>query len=405
MRMPWLALLVSGAALADGAFPTAQRVLAREGDPAHLYLGASFGLVFSEDAGATWRYVCEPFISGPQNVTLYSLQADLALLALSPAGLVRSGDGGCGWTRTAQPPGGAWIDVFSDPVDGTRALAVSRSAAESAIWLSRDGGRSFGVQLFGTAELLDSVESAATDPSTIYAANVADFTGPGPALFRSSDGGAHWTRLDVPVPPPAALRILAVSPVDKGTLWLRATHLTTEEDELFVSTDSGETFTSLLRQPQGFLGFARAADGTLFLADGGPGVLARAPGASSFARLPGPHLQCLASSGARLLGCADGVQEPYDLAASDDLGRTWKPLLVFAEIEGPASCPAVASACGADWTYQQKLFAAARVPSGCGCASGEDLFAVVLAGSFAASRAARKRKPAGSSAVRLRSPR
>ncbi len=54
-----LAVLVASGARADGAFPTGMSVLLPAGAPQRILVGTTFGLVLSEDAGATFRYVCE----------------------------------------------------------------------------------------------------------------------------------------------------------------------------------------------------------------------------------------------------------------------------------------------------------------------------------------------------------
>jgi hypothetical protein len=369
VRALLLVLLIPAAALANGAFPSTRQILTRPADPRRIQLGATIGLVFTEDAGASWRYVCEPYITGGSNVVLYALQADGALLALS-SNLSRSADQGCSWTSVPAPGSDAtWTDVFADPTQPARVLAIASTAARSGIWLSSDGGQSFPSRLLDTAERLASVESAAGAPGRIYATTSVAASGAA-ALFRTADGGASWQRSDLPIAAPAAVRILAVSPADPGTLWLRATRLPSGGDEVLVSSDGGASFASLYRSQAALTGFARGADGTIFLADGDAGILQRAPGAPAFRRLPGPHLLCLFASGSRLFGCADGLRDAYDVATSDDGGASWNPLLSLTTLLGPSTCPAVASACASDWQFQQVLLSSARqkvAASGCGC--------------------------------------
>jgi hypothetical protein len=379
VRALLLACFVSFAALADGAFPNASQVLTRTGDPQRVELGVTFGLASTADDGAHWHYVCEPYVTGSvQSVVLYALQADGALLALSANSLTRSTDQGCTWSGVAPPGSGSnWMDVFADPAEATRTLGIAWTTTHSGVWLSSDGARTFPAQLLDSTERIDSVESAASDPRVIYATTAVfelPDAGAGPVgLFRSVDGGAGWERNDLPMGPPVAVRILAVSPEDPKTLWLRASYFLGSFDELFVSTDGGRSVTSLLRAQKAFTGFAHAGDGTLFLADGDAGLLVRAPGAAGFTRLPGPHLLCLFRAGTRLYGCTDGSKEPYNLAFSDDAGRSWTPFFSLTLLEGPATCPQVVAACADDWTAQQKFIAASLKPQGpsCGCRTAE----------------------------------
>jgi len=375
---------VSGASFADGAFPNAMQVLIPASDARRIYVGATFGLVFTADAGASWRYVCEPHVTGGSNVSLYALQSDGAILALAD-NLTRSTDQGCTWSAIAAPSGTAWVDTFADASDASRVLGVAWTGAgtSSGIWISHDSGLTFPTQLLQSNEQLVSVESAASTPDTIYAATA------GSAFFKTDDGGATWQRSDVPGSP-ATVRILAVSPADPSTVWVRAITLPTTSlrgpagagatfliippasgtDHLLRSTDGGATFSELLAVSGAFTGFAHGLDGTLYLSDGNAGLLTEPPGASAFQRRPGPHLQCISLSGSRLLGCSDGSLDPFNVAASNDGGATWSALLNFKQIAGPATCTQVRTACATDWTYQQTVLGIPPAPpEGQGCSS------------------------------------
>ena len=368
----WLVLFVSGAAFADGAFPNALQALTRASDPQHIYLGTTFGLVFTEDGGASWRYVCEPYVTGGANVSLYALEADGTLLAVSDK-LTRSTDRGCTWTTIAPPSGANWLDAFADPTDATRVLSVAWTSSGSSIWISNDGGQTFPTKLLDTTAGVISVESSVSDPGTIYAASA------GTAFFRTGDGGGSWQQTTVPGTAPIAVRILAVSPTDPNTVWIRATNPATDVDTLLVTTDGGQHFSTLLVASRLLTGFARGSDGTLYASDANAGLEVEAPGTVAFQRQQGPHLLCLALSGAQMLGCGDGLQDPYNLAASSDLGKSWHALMNFSQIQGPATCMQVQTACASDWQYQQTVFASsAPKKSGCASAGGAPWALLVL---------------------------
>ena len=87
--------LVTGSTAGIG-FAIAQ-VLVR--DAQHVYLGTTFGLVLTQDGGATWRYVCEPYVTGSlSSVALYALTARGSVIGLSDH-LRRSADF---WSATAR---------------------------------------------------------------------------------------------------------------------------------------------------------------------------------------------------------------------------------------------------------------------------------------------------------------
>ncbi len=379
-----LVLLASGATAArgDGAFPNAMQVLARAGNTQELHLGATFGLITTEDFGAHWSYVCEPYITGGTNVILYAQEPDGTLLALADK-LWRSSDAGCTWTLIA-PPGGAvgWSDVFIDPTVPQRAYAISFTADSGprALWESSDGAQSFPTLLDTGVDGLVSVESAASKPEVIYATNAVYSGSATPLLARSRDGGATWTSFPIAAPAPSIVRILAVSPDDPDTLWLRASNVNTSADDLWFTSDGGQTLSIIYSSSVPLTGFARSSDGTLYATDGNAGLLVNAPASSGFVRVGTPHFLCLGALGARLFGCGDSLKDAFNLAFSDDRGQSWSPLLSFPQITGPAAC--VQSACASDWVYQQTQFAALEPKPGSGCGSfplgGEGLALLAL---------------------------
>ena len=119
------------AARGNGAFPDEFSIHFPANAPHRIQVGANFGLLVSEDDGATWRYACEPWVTEgtssaltQDNVSFYHLTADDAMIALSRE-ITRTEDDACTW-----PPSGGVItgkpvaDFFPDPTDATLVLAV-----------------------------------------------------------------------------------------------------------------------------------------------------------------------------------------------------------------------------------------------------------------------------------------
>ena len=50
---------IAAAARADGAFPAGEAVLVPADNPQEIFLVTNFGVVLSEDGGATWSWSCE----------------------------------------------------------------------------------------------------------------------------------------------------------------------------------------------------------------------------------------------------------------------------------------------------------------------------------------------------------
>src|SRR5438477_6207587 len=188
----------TGAAHADGAFPDEFTVHLPGGAPHRIFLGTNFGLVVSEDDGATWRYACEPYIVGAvANAILYQLAPDGAVLAVSVGGLTRSADVGCTWTRGGGTISGLDVtDFFIDPNDATFVLAIAVGPNGSGIYPSYDGGLTFVSALYTTPHRLTGVEIARSTRGIVYATlyTPSSAAGPGGAsLLRSTDFGATWS--------------------------------------------------------------------------------------------------------------------------------------------------------------------------------------------------------------------
>jgi hypothetical protein len=56
-------LLLTGSAAANGRFPKAQQIVTAPGSGGKtIFLRATFGVLVSRDAGATWSWICEQAI-------------------------------------------------------------------------------------------------------------------------------------------------------------------------------------------------------------------------------------------------------------------------------------------------------------------------------------------------------
>jgi photosystem II stability/assembly factor-like uncharacterized protein len=364
-------LVVARGALGDGAFPDEMSVIFPPNAAHRIIVATTFGLVISDDDGATWRYVCEPLIrlNAPDNVSLYQQGPDASLFAAYYSGLSRSGDGGCSWTAATGVT--SVRDAFADPNDASHVIAIASPGSGDALVDSHDGGRTFAGALVTTTNQYFGVELSRTQPSVIYATEYAlpaDGGASGAWLLRSDNGGSTFSRHPVPISGPTPALLLAVSPEDANTVFLRIA--SQSGDSLVATTDGGQTFSALLQLSGPFTGFARDSDGTLYVGAPGGDLWSRSPLARTFTRRDAPLLRCLALRNGRLYGCADSLRDGFNVGTSDDHGATWKPLLKFSDIQGPLSC--VSSACAADWQYVQKVIAATPSSTssrGCHCGS------------------------------------
>jgi MYXO-CTERM domain-containing protein len=361
------------AARADGAFPDSDSVLVPAALPSTIVLGTNFGVVTSVDDGQTWTWSCEQpnsayashYQMGPPAANrLYA-----TALVAATASLVFSGDGACSWQVAGGAIAGTTVsDAFPDPTNAARVLVlVSRATDAGSIaeaWESADGGATFGVRRYAAAngDQLTGIESAASDPSTVYLSLLAHGEGGlRPQLARSIDGGASWTVQDLGAALGSVvnLRIIAVAPDDAERVFLRVS-LGSAGEAVAVTTDGGATLTSPLTIAGGVVSaFARVpSSGDLIVGGdvGTPVAFRSTDGGATFQPLPAPpHLRGLAARGARLYAAADNDADGYAVGISDDEGETWQPLVSYAPggtsiaphaIGAIAAC--VAGACRSD---------------------------------------------------------
>jgi hypothetical protein len=393
-----LALLsgVARLARADGAFPDSMSIFVPADQPHEIVLATNFGLIISQDDGATWEWTCEP---NPNDTAfLYQMgaaPAERLFAVLVAKGLVYSDDLACSWSYA----GGALTDAvtsdaFPDPTSLSRVFAVAAAKGDGAaltpasVHRSDDGGLTFGPALY-TAPAgggILGVESAFGDPSTVYAAVYGPVAGNAaaldPILAASSDGGGHFTTLDLTAALGAhSFRIIAVDHTDPRRLFLRVGATTGET--LAVSTDGGATFQTPVAVDDKLTSFVRLASGTVLVGGNtvaGPVGFRSADGGLTFQPWPNPpHLRAMAERAGKLFVAAENFLDQYAVAVSSDQGLTFQPLLTYDQVKRIKPC--VQEACRdvcdnlAGLTLWPPDVCAAPVPKaakGCGCRTARE---------------------------------
>ncbi|TMB40054.1 MAG: hypothetical protein E6J62_00795 [Deltaproteobacteria bacterium] len=393
-RQPIVALLLAAglgapAAFADGAFPDELSVMLPEVDPNRILVGANFGLVVSPDAGASWRYVCEPFITGAvnDNISFYKAGSDGTVLATSFVAFWRSADGGCTWTRAGGTVSSNVLtrDLFIDPNDPLFVLAIVTelpAATNDSIHQSVDGGRTFTGPAYRTANgnRLSGVEIAGSDPNVVYATELQDGATVAVQAFllKSIDHGATFPkRQRLNVPSGTEVRIAAVDALNPAVVYLRLISTAAGTDAIAMTSDDGLTLSDppfTILAPTAFSTFLVAANGTLFAGTTSSDLYAAPQGTTAFVKRTGPRARCLGqrpgSSTAPIYACGDGFLDGYNLGVSDDGAQTFRPLMKFTQIAGPLTCPAVSQGCAAQFALLQQTLGVTPPPGGAGGGGG-----------------------------------
>lgn len=338
---------IAAAARADGAFPAGEAVLVPADNPQEIFLVTNFGVVLSEDAGATWSWSCEQDANALG--TLYQLgpAPRRRLFAVANQQVVYSDDATCSWqTAGGLLAGQAVTDLFPDPMNADRVVAIGTANTISSVFESADGGANFGAMLYQPSggDILTSVEIARSDPGVVYLTLLDQAQHP--QLARTGDAGAHWTVTDLSADLGVGLlRIIAVDPSDADTVLLRWSSVDGGE-AIAVTHDGGATASKPLSIPHYFTSFARMPDGALVMS----AVVAVSPAVKAglfVSRDDGltfqendavPGVLALAQRDGLLYAAADNFADGYALGASSDEGTTWRSVVRFDQIASIMGC-------------------------------------------------------------------
>ncbi|MDE1884926.1 MAG: hypothetical protein KGH92_03340, partial [Xanthomonadaceae bacterium] len=202
------------------------RVLAVAGDPSdaqHFYFGAVNGGVWeSHDAGRTWNPIFDSQPVGsigalalapsdPKTIYVGTGEADMRSDIAQGDGMYKSVDGGKTWMHIGLTDTRQIERILVDPSDARHVYVAALGHPYGpnqarGVFESRDGGANWS-KILGPNPDTGAIDLAYEpgNPSTIYAAlwqtrrppwNVyPPSNGPGSGLYKSTDGGAHWTHI------------------------------------------------------------------------------------------------------------------------------------------------------------------------------------------------------------------
>lgn len=249
----------------------AGRTVAVAGVPGHpdeFYFGGVGGGVWRTDnAGRTWTPIFDAVHiasigavavapSDPNVIYVGSGEADMRSDISEGDGMYKSSDGGKSWSHIGLENTQAIGRIVVDPHDPNRVFVAALghpygANAERGVFRSTDGGQTWQKVLYqdeNTGAIDLSFDPH--DSRTVYASmwrtrrppwNVyPPSNGPGSGLYKSTDGGDHWQRLEGGFPTEGVGRIgVAVAPSDSNRVYAL---VDAKEGGVYRSDDAGATW-------------------------------------------------------------------------------------------------------------------------------------------------------------------
>ena len=234
---------------------------------------ASGGVWKSRDGGTTFRPVFDrQDVQSIGAVTIDPTDANTVWVGTGEAwtrnsvsvgdGLYKSSDGGENWTFMGLKDTEHIVRILVDPTNGSNVLVcatghIFNDNDERGVFKTTDGGKNWKKVLGGAngSTGCGLMSASRQDPKTIYA-SLWDFQrqgwtfrsgGPGSGLYKSTDGGDHWTEITqsnakgLPDKPWGRIAV-AVAPSKPNVVYA---NIEAKKSALYRSDDGGQSWTKL----------------------------------------------------------------------------------------------------------------------------------------------------------------
>ena len=239
------------------------------GQPEHFYFGSVNGGVWeTRDAGRTWQPIfdSQPIgsigaiavaPSNPDVIYVGSGEADMRSDIAQGDGMYKSIDAGKTWTKIGLTDSQQIGRVLVHPSDPSTVYVAALGHpygpnAERGVYRSRDGGSTWQKILGRNDNDTGAIDLAFEpgNPSVIYAALwqtrrtpwsvYPPSNGPGGGLFKTTDGGDHWTELRNGLPAKPGRIGIALSNANPRRVYAI---VDAEKGGMYRSDDAGATWT------------------------------------------------------------------------------------------------------------------------------------------------------------------
>jgi photosystem II stability/assembly factor-like uncharacterized protein len=223
--------------------------------------GTTFKPVFDRESAQSIGAVAIDH-SNPQNVWVGTGESWVRNSVSVGDGVYKSTDGGENWTNVGLKDSEHIAKILINPKDSNSVLACATGHLwndnnERGVYKTSDGGKTWNRVLAGAngSTGCAMLTMSAQDPQTVYAA-MWDFRrqgwtfrsgGPGSGVYKSNDGGGHWTELTnsnskgLPDKPYGRIA-LAVAPSKPQIVYAM---IESKKSAMFRSDDGGQTWARL----------------------------------------------------------------------------------------------------------------------------------------------------------------
>lgn len=238
--------------------------------PFTFYMGTTGGGVWkTEDAGTTWNNISDGFlpVGSIGSVRVAPSDANVVYVGTGSAdprgnvsigkGMFKSTDAGKTWTSIGLEKGGqiGRIEIHPTNPDLVYAAVLGNPFgpnAERGVHRSKDGGKTWEKILFvndktGAMDLVMDPNNTRILYAAMWQVQRKPWTlidgGPDGGVWRSTDGGDKWTKLEGGLPTGVLGKIgVAVSPANSDRVWVLVETPEDEKGGLYRSDDGAKTF-------------------------------------------------------------------------------------------------------------------------------------------------------------------
>lgn len=225
----------------------------------HVFAGTDYSKVYrTTDKGETWDFSDKGIDDGVNFVTITHIKIDakdIIFASVNGVGIVRSKDDGKTWEKLnlgrAVDPGARMSVSIKNHSSGSTYVFVGydNSPAEMKMYLSKDGGDSFKeVPRSSLPAAMSALFDVFLSPNSDKMFVLVSYN---KGLYRSSNEGASWTRIDSdPASGESDDNFKVMTHDDKGHLYVGRNALPastkTPNAVVMKSTDDGEKWTYLM---------------------------------------------------------------------------------------------------------------------------------------------------------------